>query len=214
MGNRPLILLVEDEANIANFITAVLKANSYDVKRVAGGEEALMIASSYCPDLIILDLGLPDMDGQEVLGTLRTWMHTPVVVVSARSQERDKIEAFDLGADDYITKPFGTGELLARVRTALRHGQKHVVANLPRGIFHCGDLCIDYDKRRVTVAGQDVHLTQKEYNIVVLLSRYSGRVLTYDFIMKETWGPAATGEDNQILRVNMAHIRRSGIPYG
>ena len=126
MGNKPLILLVEDEANIANFITAVLKANSYDVKRVAGGEEALMIASSYCPDLIILDLGLPDMDGQEVLGTLRTWMHTPVVVVSARSQERDKIEAFDLGADDYITKPFGTGELLARVRTCLLYTSRCV----------------------------------------------------------------------------------------
>lgn len=115
MANKYLILLVEDESNIASFITTVLRANQYEVKRAATGEEALMMASSYCPDLIILDLGLPDIDGQKVLSTVRSWTQTPVIVVSARSHERDKVESLDLGADDYITKPFGTSELLARV---------------------------------------------------------------------------------------------------
>lgn len=166
------------------------------------------MASSYCPDLIILDLGLPDIDGQKVLSTVRSWTQTPVIVVSARSHERDKVESLDLGADDYITKPFGTSELLARVRTALRHSQNRADINASGGVFRAGKMRIDYDKRRVTVDGADVHLTQTEYNIVALLSRHAGRVLTYDFVMRETWGPGVTGGSNQILRVNMANIRR------
>ena len=197
MANKYLILLVEDESNIASFITTVLRANQYEVKRAATGEEALMMASSYCPDLIILDLGLPDIDGQKVLSTVRSWTQTPVIVVSARSHERDKVESLDLGADDYITKPFGTSELLARVRTALRHSQNRADINASGGVFRAGKMRIDYDKRRVTVDGADVHLTQTEYNIVALLSRHAGRVLTY-----------VTGGSNQILRVNMANIRR------
>ena len=189
MANKYLILLVEDESNIASFITTVLRANQYEVKRAATGEEALMMASSYCPDLIILDLGLPDIDGQKVLSTVRSWTQTPVIVVSARSHERDKVESLDLGADDYITKPFGTSELLARVRTALRHSQNRADINASGGVFRAGKMRIDYDKRRVTVDGADVHLTQTEYNIVALLSRHAGRVLTYDFVMRETWGP-------------------------
>ena len=208
MANKYLILLVEDESNIASFITTVLRANQYEVKRAATGEEALMMASSYCPDLIILDLGLPDIDGQKVLSTVRSWTQTPVIVVSARSHERDKVESLDLGADDYITKPFGTSELLARVRTALRHSQNRADINASGGVFRAGKMRIDYDKRRVTVDGADVHLTQTEYNIVALLSRHAGRVLTYDFVMRETWGPGVTGGSNQILRVNMANILR------
>ena len=164
MANKYLILLVEDESNIASFITTVLRANQYEVKRAATGEEALMMASSYCPDLIILDLGLPDIDGQKVLSTVRSWTQTPVIVVSARSHERDKVESLDLGADDYITKPFGTSELLARVRTALRHSQNRADINASGGVFRAGKMRIDYDKRRVTVDGADVHLTQTEYN--------------------------------------------------
>lgn len=157
MANKYLILLVEDESNIASFITTVLRANQYEVKRAATGEEALMMASSYCPDLIILDLGLPDIDGQKVLSTVRSWTQTPVIVVSARSHERDKVESLDLGADDYITKPFGTSELLARVRTALRHSQNRADINASGGVFRAGKMRIDYDKRRVTVDGADVH---------------------------------------------------------
>ncbi len=207
-GKQIFILLVEDESNIASFITTVLRANQYEVKRAATGEEALMMASSYCPDLIILDLGLPDIDGPKALRTVRSWTQTPVIVVSARSHERDKVESLDLGADDYITKPFGTSELLARVRTALRHSQNRADINASGGVFRAGKMRIDYDKRRVTVDGADVHLTQTEYNIVALLSRHAGRVLTYDFVMRETWGPGVTGGSNQILRVNMANIRR------
>ena len=166
-----------------------------------------MMARSHCPDLIILDLGLPDMDGVELIGAVRSWSQTPIVVVSARTQEGDKVQALDLGADDYITKPFGTSELLARVRTALRHSQSRASCEGQTGLFTAGGLQIDYDKRRVSVDGGAVHLTQTEYNIVALLSAHAGRVLTYDFLMKEIWGPCLTGS-NQILRVNMANIRR------
>ena len=165
--------------------------------------------SSHCPDLIILDLGLPDMDGLEILRSLRSWSSLPVVVVSARSHERDKVAALDLGADDYLTKPFGTEELLARVRTAIRHtrttsGNDEIARN---GTYTVGDLMIDYNKHQVLVRGENVHLTLSEFRIVALLGKYAGKVLTYDFIIKELWGPRASG-DNQILRVNMANIRR------
>ena len=199
------ILLVEDESNIASFITTVLRANQYEVKRAATGEEALMMASSYCPDLIILDLGLPDIDGQKVLSTVRSWTQTPVIVVSARSHERDKVESLDLGADDYITKPFGTSELLARVRTALRHSQR--AAGTQSLKYEVGNLLIDFERRLVKVKGQDVHLTQIEYKLVSLLAQNAGRVMTYESIISKIWGPFADS-DNQILRVNMAHIRR------
>jgi two-component system KDP operon response regulator KdpE len=202
-----LILLVEDESNIARFITTVLRANQYEVNaqpRGGGVDDGVLLLSGSDHS----GFGPAGYRRAESAHTVRSWTQTPVIVVSARSHERDKVESLDLGADDYITKPFGTSELLARVRTALRHSQNRADINASGGVFRAGKMRIDYDKRRVTVDGADVHLTQTEYNIVALLSRHAGRVLTYDFVMRETWGPGVTGGSNQILRVNMANIRR------
>ena len=165
--------------------------------------------SSHCPDLVVLDLGLPDMDGMGIIEAVRQWTQLPIIVVSARSYERDKVEALDKGADDYITKPFGAAELLARVRVAIRHTRLGVGGEgiASSGKFVAGDLTIDYDKHQVLIAGENAHLTQNEYKIVALLGKCAGKVLTYDFIMKELWGPQSKGS-NQILRVNMANIRR------
>lgn len=209
MNIREKILVVEDEKSIAHFISSVLSANGYEAMQARSGSEALSIISSHCPDLIILDLGLPDMDGLEILRQLRSWSSLPVVVVSARSHEKDKVTALDLGADDYLTKPFGTDELLARVRTAIRHtrtasGNDEIAQ---KGTYTVGELTIDYNKHQVLKNGRNVRLTLSEFRIVALLGKYAGKVLTYDFIMKELWGPRAGG-DNQILRVNMANIRR------
>ena len=209
MNIREKILVVEDEKSIAHFISSVLSANGYEAMQARSGSEALSMISSHCPDLIILDLGLPDMDGLEILRQLRSWSSLPVVVVSARSHEKDKVTALDLGADDYLTKPFGTDELLARVRTAIRHtrtasGNDEIAQ---KGTYTVGELTIDYNKHQVLKNGRNVRLTLSEFRIVALLGKYAGKVLTYDFIMKELWGPRAGG-DNQILRVNMANIRR------
>lgn len=207
MANKNLILLVEDDERIAAYTTAILQANGYEVQRAADGQQALAAASSYCPDLILLDLGLPDTDGVEVLRTVRAWMQTPIVVVTARANERDMVQALDMGADDYVIKPFKTSELLARIRNALRHRQATAAA-AAGGVFRTGGLQVDTERRSVTLDGREVRLTQTEYNILSLLIRHAGRVLTYEFVMKETWGPAADTQDNQILRVNMANIRR------
>ena len=209
MNIREKILVVEDEKSIAHFISSVLSANGYEAMQARSGSEALSMISSHCPDLIILDLGLPDMDGLEILRQLRSWSSLPVVVVSARSHEKDKVTALDLGADDYLTKPFGTDELLARVRTAIRHtrtasGNDEIAQ---KGTYTVGELTIDYNKHQVLKNGRNVRLTLSEFRIVALLGKYAGKVLTYDFIMKELWGPRAGG-NNQILRVNMANIRR------
>ena len=209
MSNKYLIVIVEDEYNISSFVSAVLQANGFDTMVARNGAEAIILITSHCPDLVLLDLGLPDMDGQGIIENVRGWSNVPIIVVSARTRERDKVMALKSGADDYITKPFGTSELLARIRTALRHVQLREGEQAQRqtGVFHTGDLEVDYDKRRVYVNGEDAHLTQNEYKIVALLSKYSGRVLTYDSIIKHIWGPNAK-QGNQILRVNMANIRR------
>jgi len=209
MNIRERILIVEDEKSISHFISTVLTNNGYETIQARSGGEAQSIISSHCPDLIILDLGLPDMDGLDILRQLREWSSLPVVVVSARSHEKDKVQALDLGADDYLTKPFGTDELLARVRTAIRHtrtasGNDEIAQ---KGTYTVGDLVIDYNKHQALVRGENVKLTLSEFRIVALLGKYAGKVLTYDFIIKELWGPRAGG-DNQILRVNMANIRR------
>ena len=206
---REKILVVEDEKSIANFIATILTTNGYDVMRANDGSDALSMISSHCPDLVILDLGLPDMDGLEILRQLRSWSTLPVVVVSARTHEQDKVTALDMGADDYLTKPFGTDELLARVRTAIRHtrtssGNDEIAQ---KGTYTVGELTIDYNKHQVLLRGENVKLTLSEFRIVALLGKHAGKVLTYDFIIKELWGPRAGG-NNQILRVNMANIRR------
>jgi two-component system KDP operon response regulator KdpE len=207
--NRQKILVVEDERSISNYIRTILTANGFDAITAHSGDEAFSMLSSHCPDLVLLDLGLPDMDGMNIIRTVRSWSKLPILVVSARTHERDKVEALDAGADDYLTKPFGTSELLARIRTAIRHTRTADTLGsvADTGVFHAGKLSIDYDKRRVFIDGIDAHLTQNEFKIVALLGKYAGRVLTYDSIIKELWGPSA-GNDNQILRVNMANIRR------
>ena len=203
------ILIVEDEDKISNFISAILTSNDYDTIISRNGAQARSLITSHCPDLILLDLGLPDMDGLEIIASVREWTQLPIVVVSARMHERDKVQALDAGADDYITKPFGTSELLVRIRTALRHTRLQASNNnvALTGKFKAGNLLIDYDKYQVFVDGKNAQLTQIEYKIVSLLGKFAGKVLTYDYILSELWGPGARG-DNQILRVNMANIRR------
>ena len=208
MEVRDRILIVEDDKSIRNFLKAILEANGYDVILAATGTEAYSLITSRCPDLVILDLGLPDMDGMTILQKVREWTGMPVVVVSARSHERDKVEALDQGADDYITKPFGTSELLARIRTAIRHSRTAGPAEGGRGgIFRAGGLTVDYDKHRAYVDGKDANLTQNEFKLVALLAKYAGKVMTYDFLIREIWGPNMEN-NNRILRVNMANIRR------
>lgn len=204
--NKYRILIVEDEKNIRSFMQTILTSNNYDVLTANTGEEGMMLLSSGCPDLVLLDLGLPDTDGQTFIAAVRKWSQVPIIVVSARTHERDKVLSLDLGADDYVTKPFGTSELLARVRTALRHTSQRSERQ-QRGNYACGGLKVDWEKRRVVLDGRDIHLTQNEYKIVALLAQYAGKVLTYDQIIQHVWGPNAAG-DNRILRVNMANIRR------
>ena len=201
------IMIVEDEKSIAGFIKAILNSNGYDAMVAQSGSEALTMISSHCPDLVVLDLGLPDMDGMEIITRVRSWTQLPIIVVSARGNEQDKVSALEMGADDYITKPFGAAELLARIRVALRHTHNSSGTQANGGCFVAGDLTVDYDKHQVLIGGENMKLTQNEFRIVALLSRYAGKVLTYDYIMKELWGPQ-NGGGNQILRVNMANIRR------
>jgi len=208
MQNKLTILVVEDDTGISNFIHVILDSNGYEVLTAKTGADAMMLATSRCPDLILLDLGLPDMDGDGIIRSIRSWSAIPIIVVSARSHEKDKVEALDLGADDYVTKPFGSAELLARIRTALRHTESRTLGpDGPSGCYKAGALTIDYDTRRAFLSGVDIHLTQTEFRIVARLAKYGGRVLTYDQIIKAVWGPNS-GSDTQILRVNMAHIRR------
>ena len=209
MKIRDKVLIVEDEQNIKNFMSTILAANGFDTLMAGSAKEALSMISSHCPDLIILDLGLPDMDGMEVLKQVRAWSSVPVIVVSARTHEGDKVAALDLGADDYIEKPFGTSELLARIRTAIRHTRTGLDNDsiAQSGKYTVRDLTIDYDKHQVLVNGVNANLTQNEYKIIGLLGKCAGKVLTYDYIIKELWGPGTKG-NNQSLRVHMANIRR------
>lgn len=197
------ILLIEDDKSINRFISTSLEGNGYKVMTAVTGKEGLSLAASFCPDVILLDLGLPDVDGLQVLKQFRSWSNTPVIVISARTKEQEKVEALDMGADDYITKPFGTEELMARIRTCMRH--RHSAT--PDHIYKALDLEINFEKRLVRLAGTEIHLTQIEYQLLTLLAENSGRVLTYSFIMNAIWGPYMDS-NNQILRVNMANIRR------
>lgn len=203
------VLVIEDDAPIRHYLQTTLVSNGYDVLLADSVNSAMQMIHSHCPDVILLDLGLPDRDGLEVIRAVRVWTRTPIVVVSARDTESDKANALDLGADDYLTKPFGTVELLARIRTALRHtrtGSEDEELALT-GSYRVGELVIDYKRHRVTRAGEEIRLTPNEFRIVALLGRHAGQVLTYQYIMREIWGPGAVG-DNKVLRVHMANIRR------
>ena len=202
-NNKFKILIVEDEPTICSFIYTLLDTNGYKTYVAPTCELGKSIFTSYLPDLIILDLGLPDRDGRELIHYVRQKFMTPIIVLSARTTEADKIEALDLGANDYITKPFGTGELMARIRTSLRHSH----AQTPGHVYKALDLEIDFEKRLIRLRGEEVHLTQIEYQLLTLLAENSGRVLTYSYIMNAIWGPYMDN-NNQILRVNMANIRR------
>lgn len=201
----PLLLVVEDDAQMRKFLRASLSSHGYRLVEAVNGAEGLHQAASYNPDLILLDLGLPDLDGLEVTKKLREWASAPIIVISARGQEDDKINALDWGADDYLTKPFGTGELLARIRVALRHAAR-VGQERSEPVLTVGALSVDLDKRTVHVAGAEVHLTPIEYKLLVTLLKNAGKVMTHRQLLKEVWGPGYAN-NTQYLRVYMVQLR-------
>ena len=205
-NNRYKILVVEDDNNIRSLIGTILETNDYQMIPTHTCKMAKTLFASHNPDLAILDLGLPDADGMEFISFVREASRIPIIVLSARIGEQDKVEALDLGANDYMTKPFGNAELLARIRVALR-SYRQGGENTPGGLFRLMDMQIDYDKRRVFMEGREVALTQTEYNIVAYLSRYPGKVLTYASIIKAVWGFPDMGSVKK-LQVNMANIRK------
>ena len=208
MYQKISVLIIEDEKSICDFIGKTLESHEYKVTAANNGKDGLALITSSLPDLVLLDLGLPDMDGMDIIRKTREWSSLPIIVISARTQEKEKVQALDAGADDYITKPFGTFELLARIRTAIRHNNKlsddSQNANRP---YAADGLTIDFERRLVTLHGKEIHLTRVEYKIVSLLAKNSGKVMTYDTLIDQVWGPYAD-DNNRILRVNMANIRR------
>ena len=206
-NNKYKVLVVEDEANICNLLETILTTNGYQVVTEGTCREGIMMMHSYVPDLVILDLGLPDKDGLEFIKNIRQADTTPILVVSARSNENDKVLALDLGANDYITKPFGNAELMARVRAALRDRRSTEVEGILDGKFHLYDMEIDYARRIVMISGEEVKLTRTEYNILEILSQNQGKVLTYAAIIRKIWGPTDDGGIKK-LQVNMANIRK------
>lgn len=207
-GNKYKILVVEDEENIRNLVATLLETAGYQTILADSCSVARMLYTSYLPDLVLLDLGLPDADGMRLLAFVRERAWTPVIVLSARTNETDKVAALDRGANDYVTKPFGAAELLARVRTALRNGRGHPTERQPRERFVLRELAIDYAARRVYFKDEEVHLTQTEYNIVALLSENCGKMMTYSAITQAVWGESADSGNIKKLQVNMANIRR------
>ena len=203
MSKRPRILVVDDEAAIRRFLRAGLGAEGYELVEAETGAAAVALAAKEKPDLVILDLGLPDKDGTEVLREIRHASLVPVIVLSVRSDEKGKVAALDLGADDYITKPFGMSELVARIRAALRHRLQQQ-GEAP--VFRSGDLAVDLVRRVVTLAGKEVKLSAKEYDLLRMLVMHAGKVLTHQFLLREVWGPAHT-EDVQYLRVYVRTLR-------
>jgi two-component system, OmpR family, KDP operon response regulator KdpE len=199
------VLVIEDEPQMQKFLCASLTAEGYRTLEATTGKEGLDLARTHNPDLVLLDLGLPDMDGMDVTKALRGWSAKPIVVISARGQEEDKVRALDLGADDYLTKPFGTGELLARIRVAIRHASRaKEESNEP--VLKIGELEIDLDRRRVMANGHDVHLTPNEYKLFAYLMKHAGKVLTHRQLLKEVWG-AAYASQTHYLRVYMVQLR-------
>lgn len=208
MNNKYKILVIEDDKHIRDLISTLLEANDYLAITAATCQNGQMMFSSHRPDLVILDLGLPDLDGTVFLKHIRKDSLVPVIVLSARSQEADKVDALDMGANDYVTKPFGSAELLARVRSALRNTRhSNHDSELSGGVFKTKGLLIDYDARQVFINGNEIKLTQTEYNIIALLSEHSGKMMTYAAIIKEIWGYNDLNSRKR-LQVNMANIRK------
>ena len=205
MGNNKFkVLVVEDDRSISSLLETILQTGGYQVFCAYSCRTAVMMFSSCFPDVILLDLGLPDGDGCDLIRQIRLQSSVPIIVVSSRWNVPDKVTALDMGANDYVTKPFSNGELMARIRAALRSSRP---GTLPGKVFSLGDLAIDYDKRQVTIAGNVVHLTQTEYNILAYLSQHSGKVLTYAAIIRHTWGSLDEGSTKK-LQVNMVNIRK------
>jgi two-component system KDP operon response regulator KdpE len=202
----PLILLIEDELPIRRFLRTSLAAEDYRLVEAETGQQAIRMAAQQPPDLVILDLGLPDLDGQDVLRQLREWLKAPIIILSARDQEKQKVTALDNGADDYLTKPFSTAELLARIRVALRHAAR-TGAESESSVFTQGELKVDLANRKVFAAEKEVHLTPLEYKLLTTLVKHAGKVLTHRFLLNEVWGPMHGGETHY-LRVFMASLRR------
>lgn len=202
--SQPTILIVEDEASLRRFLVPILSTQGYPVVTAASASEGIAMARSHNPDLVLLDLGLPDMDGLAVLRELRSWSRRPVIIISARSQEREKVRALDEGADDYLTKPFGAAELLARIRVALRHA---VQTATPQSTFTLAGLRVDLERREVSLNGESIRLTPIEYRLLEALVRRAGRVTTHQQLLAEVWGPAGEGQ-NHYLRIYMAQLRK------
>lgn len=201
------ILIVEDEKGICNFLSTVLTSHGYNTRVAMTGTEAIRQIRDNVPDLILLDLGLPDMDGIKILEMVRKTSELPIIILSARGKEEEKVKALDLGADDYLGKPFGTNELLARIRTEIRHSKRKNNKDELQRPYRYKGLVVDFEKHVILLDGAMIHLTQNEYKIVTLLAENGGRVLTHSHIIQQIWG-FQNGEDNKILRVNMANIRR------
>jgi two-component system, OmpR family, KDP operon response regulator KdpE len=203
---NPIILLIEDDPHIRRFLRASLVTQGYDLLEAGTGREGLALAASRVPDVVLLDLGLPDMEGMEVIHQLRTWSSVPIIILSARGQERDKVANLDAGADDYLTKPFGVGELLARMRVALRksmpaeEGQQEVRYSL-------GNIQVDFERRLVLRGQEEVHLTPIEYKLLAVLLKHRGKVVTHRQLLKEVWGPSYV-EQNPYLRIFILNLRR------
>jgi two-component system KDP operon response regulator KdpE len=200
----PNILLIEDEPQIRRFVRTALQAEGFQVVEAEQGQRGLIDAATRAPDLMIVDLGLPDMDGLQVIQDLRTWSAMPIIVLSARSDEKDKIEALDMGADDYLTKPFSVGELLARVRAHLRRRE---TGNSASSVFSFGDVVVDLVKRTVELNHEAVHLTSTEYRLLTVLIRHAGRILTHKQLLNDVWGPNHS-EHSHYVRIYMANLRQ------
>ena len=207
MNSKATILIVEDDPSVQNLMATTLRTHDYSYLTAGNGETAIMQAASHNPDVIFLDLGLPDMDGVDVIKNIRTWSELPIIVISARSDETDKIEALDAGADDYLTKPFSVEELLARLRVSLRRLALLKNRTNPSPVFHNGEITIDFAAETAALSGQELHLTPIEYKLLTLLARNEGKVLTYSYITKEIWG-SASGSEMASLRVFMAALRK------
>ena len=205
--NRFKLLIVEDDSNIRTFLRTMLEAEDYQVLCAADCRTGISMFTSHCPDLVILDLGLPDLDGTEFIPYARQYTQAPILVLSARTTDTDKVSALDLGANDYITKPFSAAELLARIRSALRNRRYGDQDGLVGEAFHVSDLRIDFARRQVTLSGREIRLTQTEYNIVTVLAHHAGRVMTYAAIIRAVWGTTDDGSIKK-LQVNMANIRK------